>query len=256
MSWHFRKSKQKGIFRATASKSGISTSVGGKGVRLTRTANGKLKLTTGIPGTGIYHTQTIGETGKSRKSGGKTSTVVIIVLIVLIVAVIFLTHPRQGTIPEPPETTNVESPQEAIPPFAFVDDIASVFLSANGSEKIGCEINEVDTSSIEILNENPDIAEVSVDKATDEGIVIKVTAVSAGVGFFSLTDGTNSSDRICVVVDGAGDSSSGGTYILNVKTHVYHRSSCSNLPDTDNRQSISYSEAVSGGYSPCKICNP
>lgn len=105
MSWHFRKSKQKGIFRVTASKSGISTSVGGKGIRLTRTANGKLKLTAGIPGTGIYHTQTIGETSKPRKNGGRTGTVVIIVLVVLLIAVVFLTYPRQGTIPEPPETT-------------------------------------------------------------------------------------------------------------------------------------------------------
>lgn len=38
-------------------KSGISTSVGGKGYRVTRKANGKIQTTASIPGTGIRYTK-------------------------------------------------------------------------------------------------------------------------------------------------------------------------------------------------------
>lgn len=57
MGFNYRKSKKIGPFRVTASKSGISTSVGGKGYRVTRKANGKIQTTASIPGTGIRYTK-------------------------------------------------------------------------------------------------------------------------------------------------------------------------------------------------------
>lgn len=57
MGFSYRKSKKIGPFRVTASKSGISTSVGGKGYRVTRKANGKIQTTASIPGTGIRYTK-------------------------------------------------------------------------------------------------------------------------------------------------------------------------------------------------------
>lgn len=53
--------------RMTVSKSGISTSVGIKGARMTRTASGRVTRTLGIPGTGISHTSTL------RQSAGSAS---------------------------------------------------------------------------------------------------------------------------------------------------------------------------------------
>lgn len=64
MGLRFRKSFKAGPFRITASKSGVSTSFGGKGARITKTASGKTRTTISIPGTGLSY---VSETGKKRK---------------------------------------------------------------------------------------------------------------------------------------------------------------------------------------------
>lgn len=45
--------------RMTVSKGGISTSVGVRGARVTRTASGRITRTVGLPGSGLSHTETI-----------------------------------------------------------------------------------------------------------------------------------------------------------------------------------------------------
>lgn len=55
MGIRYRKSKNIGPFRITASKSGLSASVGIKGLRLTKLANGKTRTTVSIPGTGLSY---------------------------------------------------------------------------------------------------------------------------------------------------------------------------------------------------------
>lgn len=60
MGFRFRKSFKLGPFRLTASKSGISYSVGVKGARVTKRADGKTQTTLSIPGTGISHVSTSG----------------------------------------------------------------------------------------------------------------------------------------------------------------------------------------------------
>lgn len=75
MGFRFRKSFKAGPFRWTVSKSGISTSVGVKGYRVTKTARGGLRRTVSIPGTGISYVNeekpkerqnTVKNTGTSR----------------------------------------------------------------------------------------------------------------------------------------------------------------------------------------------
>ena len=56
MGFRFRKSFGKGPFKMTISKSGISTSVGVKGARITKRADGKTQSTFSIPNTGISYT--------------------------------------------------------------------------------------------------------------------------------------------------------------------------------------------------------
>ena len=55
MGWRFRKSINFGPFRMNFSKKGIGYSVGGKGYRLTKKADGGIRQTISIPGTGISH---------------------------------------------------------------------------------------------------------------------------------------------------------------------------------------------------------
>jgi hypothetical protein len=56
----YRKSKKVGPVRFTASKSGISTSVGYGPFRVTRRADGRYQRTARLPGTGIRDTRVIG----------------------------------------------------------------------------------------------------------------------------------------------------------------------------------------------------
>ena len=65
MGFRFRKSiKLPGGFRLNISKSGVGASWGVKGFRVTKTADGKVRKTISIPGTGISHVEEIGKKKK------------------------------------------------------------------------------------------------------------------------------------------------------------------------------------------------
>ncbi len=53
--------------RMTISPSGVSTSIGVRGARITRGSNGRITRTIGLPGTGISHTETIRPATNSRR---------------------------------------------------------------------------------------------------------------------------------------------------------------------------------------------
>jgi Protein of unknown function (DUF4236) len=56
----FRKRWKFGPFSFGLSKRGLSISVGAGGVRVSKGADGKMRRTVGIPGTGVYDTKVIG----------------------------------------------------------------------------------------------------------------------------------------------------------------------------------------------------
>ena len=55
--------------RMTVSKSGLSTSVGTTGARISRTSSGRVTRTVGIPGSGLSHTKTVGGSRSSASAG-------------------------------------------------------------------------------------------------------------------------------------------------------------------------------------------
>ncbi len=68
MGFSYRKSVKIGPFRVTASKSGISYSVGVNGARVTKRANGKVQTTLSAPGPGLRYTTTSGsKTGQAKR---------------------------------------------------------------------------------------------------------------------------------------------------------------------------------------------
>ena len=102
MGLRFRKSFKAGPLRFTMSKSGISSSVGVKGFRVTRTAKGKTRTTASIPGTGISYVKESGGLKQSfcrsspqsnesasapspRKSDKKTPLIGISVIILILI---------------------------------------------------------------------------------------------------------------------------------------------------------------------------
>lgn|SRR5574337_565305 len=62
----YRKRKNVGPFRLTVSQRGISTSVGAGPVRVSRGADGRVRRTVRVPGTGIYDTKVVGMTRPAR----------------------------------------------------------------------------------------------------------------------------------------------------------------------------------------------
>lgn len=97
MGFRFHKSINLGKgFRINVSKSGIGYSWGVKGFRVSRSANGKMRKTTSIPGTGISYTEEIH--GPEEREPVKFSPVqkkilkvlgiIILVLVVILVALI------------------------------------------------------------------------------------------------------------------------------------------------------------------------
>jgi hypothetical protein len=120
MGLRFRRSVGFGPFRLTATKRGVSGSVGVRGARVGINSKGQVRRTVGIPGSGLYDTEVIGHVGgkasgsahssvpaaegdrsglviepgarnvtqASRKSSGKTVAIVVmaIVIVVLLIA--------------------------------------------------------------------------------------------------------------------------------------------------------------------------
>ena len=70
MGFRFRKSVNMGPLRVNFSKSGVGYSVGGKGFRVTKKANGGFRTTTSVPGTGVSYTKDFG--GGSGHSSGSS----------------------------------------------------------------------------------------------------------------------------------------------------------------------------------------
>jgi hypothetical protein len=54
--------------RMTVSKSGVGYSVGGKGYRVTKRADGRIQQTASLPGTGIGYTSSVNSSKRSRRS--------------------------------------------------------------------------------------------------------------------------------------------------------------------------------------------
>lgn len=71
MGTRFRKSKKIGPLRINISNSGVSYSIGAKGARVTKRADGKIQTTTSIPGTGISHTTIHNSTPQSQTNQPK-----------------------------------------------------------------------------------------------------------------------------------------------------------------------------------------
>jgi hypothetical protein len=67
----YRKRKKVGPFQFTVSQSGISSSVGAGPLRFSLGADGKIRRTVRVPGTGIYDTKVIG--GRPGKPGSPES---------------------------------------------------------------------------------------------------------------------------------------------------------------------------------------
>lgn len=118
MGVRFRKSVNFGPFRMTVSKSGVSTSFGVKGARITKTSSGKVRTTVSIPGTGISHVEEIKIEKNSPFRKGRTWIPIIGGVLVLVV--FFGAFAQSGNHhaekPVQPAQKTVESEESNTPP--------------------------------------------------------------------------------------------------------------------------------------------
>lgn len=72
MGLNYRKTKKIGPVRLTASKGGVSYSVGAGPARVTRRADGRTQATVRAPGTGLSYTHTVPRSGGRRRAAPPT----------------------------------------------------------------------------------------------------------------------------------------------------------------------------------------
>ncbi|WP_345177266.1 DUF4236 domain-containing protein [Actinomadura verrucosospora] len=65
MGWSYRKSLKMGPFRLNFSKKGVGHSVGARGARYTRSADGRRHMTLRIPGTGLSWRRSLKSSSRS-----------------------------------------------------------------------------------------------------------------------------------------------------------------------------------------------
>ena len=126
MGFRFRKSKKIGPVNLNLSKSGVGASVGVKGYRVTKTANGRVRRTASIPGTGIsYVTESGGKRAakarRQKKPRGRIGCLPVLAFFLLIAVFGSLgANTRKNAEPSPSPTVELirsapELTPEAIP---------------------------------------------------------------------------------------------------------------------------------------------
>lgn len=269
MGFRFRKSINFGKhFRVNLSSKGIGYSYGVKGYRHTVGADGKERITTSIPGTGISHVENV-DNMKSSKSSRKSRSPVKGILIFaavcmcLLISYTIYDSSTVPTIPPPPEE-NVSVSQEEQSYFDF-GGTQTVFVTETKTEHIKCRLTDVSPDEIIVVNDNEDIADVKISEVDGDIVTLEVNGIVGGeYSFFELQseDGTITSEKLCVVVDELYPNKTtapagNGVYIVNTSNGTYHLPGCSFLPESENSKIVfSRDDAKAYGGSPCGHCNP
>ena len=115
MGFRFRKSVKAGPVRINFSKSGVGYSVGGKGFRVTKRADGKTQTTASIPGTGVSYVKT---TRKKKDEAAPSAGVIVVAVIVLALLIVWLFSGCGADTPDasaPVETVQTPTPAPVVP---------------------------------------------------------------------------------------------------------------------------------------------
>lgn len=149
MGFRFRKSINLGPLRINFSKSGIGYSVGNKFARVTKKANGGVRTTATIPGTGISHVQEHGakqtgaaQGGSSDDSGGSLfKPLLLSALTVCVLAIALASCVSQNNEPQPQPPVAQEQQEQVEQQEAEPVDYSSViacFADAFPGAEVAC----------------------------------------------------------------------------------------------------------------------
>lgn len=229
MGLRFRKSMNLGPVRFTLSKSGLSTSVGVKGFRVTKTAKGKTRMTASIPGTGISYVK---ETGAPKAAPVKAAPSI----------------PKPAPVetpPLPPPKTPRPKRQPILLVLLAVVALAVILVACTraGARKTArLEITPppVPSEVAERLTPTPETTPAPTPEPTQE---LPLAAAS-----------TETPEPTQKPVPQT------GTFVLNSNTKKFHRPSCKSVGKMaeKNKRTVESTreDLIRQGYDPCDICKP
>ena len=251
MGLRYRKSVKIGPFRMTVSKSGVSTSVGVKGARITKRADGKVQTTASIPGTGISYVKQHGSAQETpQKAPNRAGAIAVVVVMILIIWAALSgcsanepkpeenwlapattqAEPPAAPKPEPPAEVQ-KSPEAASPEAAPAEDPEPEPQPAPEPEPVP----EPELVPVPVVKPDPEpepeLAPVPPPAPKPEPVPEPEPAPSAPIA--------------------AG-------VVGNKSSKKFHELGCSSIGDMkeSNKVSIaSYDAAISMGYEPCKRCH-
>lgn len=270
----FRKSIKLGKHvRINLSKSGIGYSVGTKGYRVTKMANGRTRTTMSIPGTGISHVSETSSRSKSADSHtydpapsasapvrGAPSTVAarfvvgmlvfaasIGVCILVFMAVTFFSVFGDSDSPDDPVTTSaapVTTPVYSAPTVLTMDPSSPIIIPVGEISYFTVFWdNSPDPSVLKIVVDADAPVQLELIRRHDDRADYKVWSDTAGVYKIRAEYGDCASDWL--IVDTSGTSITEdpladlpivylNTYILNTDTKIIHSYYCSFTPDASS----------------------
>lgn len=276
MGLRFRKSKKLGPLRINFSKSGIGYSVGGKGFRYTKTADGKRRKTYSIPGTGISY---VDEKRKKKNNGGenmdrispkKAKTKTILKGILIFFIIYGLLGACTGILSDK-EDTKIEN--------ITLSGESTLTIDINQDKEIYFEISPKDAKrDIDVSTSSTNLKA----KVEDDKIIITSNSTEGTYSLIAKSDDIESNRVTINVVDSvkkaqeeqrqaelqeqqrqaelqrqeeqaqaSNENNETYVYVSSSGSKYHSNSSCSNMK---NPSKITKTEAESRGLSPCKKC--
>lgn len=279
MGMRFRRSIKLGKHvRINLSKSGIGYSVGTKGYRVSKMANGRTRTTVSIPGTGISHvSETKSKSLPARSSASSASLssdvpmsssapplFVRVLAGVFIIVIVFLFCMFGHSLVDSDLEYNYSgnNPSISIVPMddisLSVGDTYTLFFTHGGFVQ--------DLSSVSFHSDNPDLYSLKLASHTDITAKIIITALKEGSGYFFVSCIGIESNSIRITIstaetaetrleqnDTAPVPQSVYTFILNKSSKIIHRFGCSHAPEAGTPTTLFY-EWIDEGYKKCSFC--
>lgn len=255
MGLRFRKSKSFGPLKINVSKSGVGYSVGGKGFRVTKRADGKTQTTASIPGSGISYTSVSGEENKKMAKNKSSKNAGCLVWIIVLIAVMMSCSALTGGDDKTPQDTPVQaavaasasSEEEQEPaasasssaqeqPDASTDDGQSSASGSASSEETDQDLGSSASTSAQDEPEQQPSPETKPEPETPPAAApVQETPAS----------------------EPAAAQPQEMTVIGNRNTKKYHKPSCSSVGEMSDKNKVTFSspeKAEASGYVACKRC--
>lgn len=254
MGFRFRKSANIGPLRVNFSKSGVGYSVGGKGFRVTKRADGKTQTTASVPGTGIAYTQVSGRgsaksSGSSGKKKGPVASAVLIVLLLLGMAGCM----ASGGDSDEPKTS--EEPAAAVTESAaaaMTQKEDPEELPAAAPEEIPQEQPEATPpeTAAEVPQDAPEAPKEETPAEPEKNDAAPVVTPPAAVEAEPAKE-TPAEEAPAPVPKS-------NPVIGNRNSKIYHEPGCSSVNDMKEKNKVNFDSAEAAkasGYKPCSRCH-